>query len=375
MPDLGISAAIASGNPEQALIRINAGILEYAPAYPSGILPAEQESVISNLEEPYLQLLKSRNSHRVRGLITVIGYAMEGGEDDEVAVKLAIANEVNQVALVTADDVMDDAPLRRGTIPVHRLLAGLFDGNSTADEETAKKSGESLAIVGSMGWQYEAQEIICQLDVPAELRLSALSIINRNMRITGFGQALDIYHSKKPPATLADIRSIMLAKTAIYTVRNPLEVGMAVAGGSEANRRSTRGYSDAIGTAFQALNDLDVMDDLATRSSKDPTEDIRGGKQTLLTYFALSDPSSSATDSEKIFLEEALRGSRVSDEDFLECQRILKDSGAADYAKAEVRRYGRSALSLLEESAEHAEWNESAIQMLADITRGLITKA
>lgn len=370
MPDLGISAALASGSPEQLLGIINAGVLADASARRDGVV-TEHGPIIGSLEEPFLQLHEGHKSHRVRGLNTVIGHAMEGGEDDSVAVQLAVANEINQVALVTADDLMDDALLRRGIMPAHRALADMLM-SSSKDEDTAIKDGGSLAIVGSMGWQYEALDIICGLAVPAERRIDALSIINNNMRLTGYGQALDIYHSKRAPASLADIRAIMLAKTAIYTVRNPLEVGMAVAGGTETARKSTRGFSDNAGMAFQALNDLDVMNDLANRLIKDPTEDIRGGKQTLLTNFVLSNPDSGATDSEKVFLKQMLCGKGVLDEEFLECQRIFRDSGAVGYVQSEVRRYGRTALDSLQESARHADWNQPAVRALACLTCKLV---
>ncbi len=370
MRSLGISQALVTGDLGTVRNLIDAGISEYAT---DGRSEAQTHgSIIAGIQEPSLQVLEQSESHRVRGLLTVLGYKLESGRDDAVAVDAAVANEVNQVALVNADDVMDSATHRRGMRSVHWLLADLF--KNSKDKSYAQKSGESLAVIDSMGLQYDAQEVIRQLNVPAELRLSALGIINANMKLTGNGQALDIYHSKRSPAALADIRTIMLAKTAIYTVLNPLQVGMVLAGGSTSSLEAICPFAENIGIAFQIRNDLDVLRPNTPESPKDFSEDIRGGKQTLLTYFALSHRDSRASKRDQKFLLRRLRSKRLSKRQFAKCQRIIEKSGAVEYAQAEIEQHIDIAKEALKNSAQESGWDQDAVNALSSFTHMLVGK-
>ncbi len=367
-----ISTILASGHPDEVIGLINQGIEENVLVARERVKP--YGAVASVAEGLHSQLFEQAGSHRVRGLLTILGFKLMGGTDDEMIVRAAVSGELNQAGVLPLDDIQDDSKQRRSLPALHRSLGWLYE-RETGNKADAAKAGESLTTNLSIRKLFEAQEIIIRLDAPPERRLAALSVINQNMAITGFGQNLDILLSKGPPANEAAIRQVMLAKTAIYTVLNPLQVGMALAGASSQSLKAVRGYAENIGTAFQILNDLDVTKPNTPESPKDTAEDILGGKQTLLTFFALSHPDSRATAKEQNFLARRLRGSKLSKRQFVKCQRILRTSGAVDYALAEIKHHAAVAGDSLQSAADSNGWNPNAVKALGYFTSKLAAAA
>lgn len=280
---------------------------------------------------------------RLRGTLTMVGYEMCGGTNKEMILQAARAMEMVHASLLIIDDVQDRSELRHGLPTAHITL-----GKETKDAHL----GEALAINAGLLGGYAAQMILSNLDAPAELRANTLSITNRTLITTIHGQSADML-GDTPSETVA------LWKTAQYSVLNPLHVGMVLAG---ADCHATDGitpYALELGLAYQIKNDIDGL--FETDGEKDPAEDIREGKRTLMTEYALQHASST----DKKFLHAALGNSELTNQDFKKCLKIIKGCGALEYAQTKLTDHKRKALKGLK-NCEY-QWSGPGEELLASL--------
>ena len=96
------------------------------------------------------------------------------------------------------------------------------------------------------------------------------------------GQYLDLRlerHGRRRPEAA---RRVALLKSGRYTVTRPLELGLALAGATDARwRRAAGAYGDAIGLAFQLRDDIlgvfgDPCDDRQERGRRPPRRQAHG---------------------------------------------------------------------------------------------------
>ena len=76
-----------------------------------------------DLLEP-LTVLASKGK-RMRSSLLMMSHAAAGGGRDEVALRVAAALELFQVAALVHDDILDDSDTRRGLPSTHRVIEGL----------------------------------------------------------------------------------------------------------------------------------------------------------------------------------------------------------------------------------------------------------
>jgi geranylgeranyl diphosphate synthase type I len=253
---------------------------------------------------------------RLRGTLTMVGYEMCGGSNREMILQAARAMEMIHASLLIIDDLQDRSELRHGLPTAHVAL------------------GEALAINAGLLGSYAAQMILSNLDAPAELRANTLSITNRTLITTVHGQSADML--KNTPS-----ETVALWKTAQYSVLNPLHVGMVLAGADCQATDVITPYALELGLAYQIKNDIDGLFD--ADGQKDPAEDIRQGKRTLLSEYARRHASAA----DKKFLKTALGNAELTDRDFKKCLKIFKDCGALEHARNKLAKHQQSALKAL----------------------------
>lgn len=205
---------------------------------------------------------------RLRPVLTLEACRLCGG-DVEAALPFAGAVEMVHTYSLIHDDLpcMDDDDLRRGRPTNHRVygeatavLAG--DGLLTAAFETMLAPGQAL---------------------PPERIVLAAGILARAAGGAGMvgGQILDMAGEERA-LTLAEVEELQRLKTGALITAS-LEMGWAVAGGTEEQREALRRYGAALGLAFQIQDDiLDVVGDEAALG-KPVGSDARSGKTTFVT--------------------------------------------------------------------------------------------
>lgn len=183
----------------------------------------------------------------------------------------AAAVELIHAYSLVHDDLpcMDDDELRRGRPTVHVAY----------DEATAMLVGDAL--------QPLAFELLAAMPIAPALVVQAVTVLAKAAGSQGMvgGQALDCANVNKP-LSVDELRQMHRLKTGAMLEVSVL-LGGIVAGASSANRQHLLDYAQAIGLAFQVVDDvLDVTADTATLG-KTAGKDAADNKPTYVSILGL----------------------------------------------------------------------------------------
>ncbi|MCB0618785.1 MAG: polyprenyl synthetase family protein, partial [Saprospiraceae bacterium] len=157
-------------------------------------------------------------------------------EEEEAALPAALAVEVFHNFTLVHDDIMDEAPLRRGQATVHQrygLNAGIL-------------SGDVMLILAYEGLlqAYEAGQA-------ADL----LRVFNRVAREVCEGQQYDMSFESREDVSIPEYLRMIELKTAVL-FGGALEMGAIVGRGGAENARQLYEFGRNAGIAFQLQDDI-----------------------------------------------------------------------------------------------------------------------
>ncbi|UII33812.1 polyprenyl synthetase family protein [Fulvivirga ulvae] len=225
---------------------------------------AEYGKAPKELYEPieYIMLLGGK---RLRPLLTLLAYSLY--KDDVTSIlKQAIAVEVFHNFTLMHDDIMDDAPLRRGKNTVHEEW----------NHNTAILSGDVMLV--------KAYEMLITDD--ASLTVDIFQAFNQCAREVCQGQQLDMLFESRETVTEEEYLDMIRQKTAVL-LGFSLELGGLLAGVAKESCKALREFGINIGIGFQLMDDLlDVYAD-KDKFGKQVGGDILSNKKTFLLIKAL----------------------------------------------------------------------------------------
>jgi farnesyl diphosphate synthase len=210
---------------------------------------------------------------RVRPLLVyAAGEACLGGNDLDAALDAAaVAVELIHVYSLVHDDMpcMDDDVLRRGRPTVHVQY----------DDATALLVGDAL--------QAQAFDVLARLPVAPALAVQALQVLTVAAGSAGMagGQAIDLA-SVGRRLTREELEGMHRLKTGAL-LRASAALGGIVVGAGPEQRRAIDTYAQAVGLAFQVVDDiLDVTGD-AAQLGKTAGKDAAADKPTYVSLMGL----------------------------------------------------------------------------------------
>ncbi|MFC5411309.1 polyprenyl synthetase family protein [Larkinella bovis] len=216
------------------------------------------------LYEP-IRYIMNLGGKRMRPLLTLMATYLFS-DDWRKALKPAIAVEVFHNFTLMHDDIMDQAPLRRGQPTVHEK----WNNNS------AILSGDVM-LVNAYG---------LLLDVETQYLKKVLTRFNRTAAEVCEGQQLDMNFETRWDVTEAEYIEMIRLKTSVL-LGFALEMGGIIAGADDENSALLREGGINIGLGFQLKDDLlDVYGDPA-KFGKQVGGDIIANKKTFLLIEAL----------------------------------------------------------------------------------------
>ena len=211
---------------------------------------------------------------RIRPLLTLLA-AQLYTDDLTHIVKPALATEVFHNFTLLHDDLMDQAPLRRGQPTVH------------------EKWNPNIAILSGDVMLVRAYELL--FDIDPKLLPVVLRRFSQTAAEVCEGQQWDMNFETETRVGIPQYLDMIRLKTAVL-LGFCLELGARLGGASEADAEHLRQFGTAIGVAFQLRDDLlDVYGDAAT-FGKRVGGDIIADKKTflLLTALAQAGPAEAA---------------------------------------------------------------------------------
>lgn len=288
-----------------------------------GYLNAYQtEKEPKNLYEPITYIL-SLGGKRLRPVLTLMTAEIFGTNHKE-ALDAALSIEVFHNFSLIHDDIMDDAPLRRGHITVHEKW----------DINTGILSGDAMLI---MAYQlFENYEPRTFRDLAKLFSKTALEVCE--------GQQYDVDFETRDDVTIPEYLKMIEYKTAVL-VGAAMQMGAIVANASEKEQQLIYEFGKNLGIAFQLQDDyLDAFGDPKT-FGKQVGGDIIENKKTFLYLKALE--FSEAEQQQEL---KHLFGINPSDssEKVDSVKELFVSSGAAEATKQEIAAYTKDAFTVLD---------------------------
>jgi geranylgeranyl diphosphate synthase, type II len=202
---------------------------------------------------------------RMRPLLALLSHHMFSDEVEKV-LKPAVAIEIFHNYTLVHDDIMDNAPLRRGNATVH------------------EKWSANVAILAGDVMQIKSTEMMMKVD-DAILR-KTLELFNTTATEICEGQQYDMEFEKRDKVSIEEYIEMIRLKTAVL-LGFSLELGGLVAGTTEKNLELLREFGVNMGIGFQLMDDLlDVYGDMS-KFGKTVGGDIIANKKTYLLITAL----------------------------------------------------------------------------------------
>ena len=346
---------------------IDADIQVYAD-YATTVTATQFGREVAEVEtEIFLDIL-CRGGKRIRGALVMAGYEMCGGTNSKMIAQAARAIEMLHAYILMIDDIQDRSALRRGKPSAHKLLEAYHKKQQFKGD--AAHTGISLALNAALSGAHAAQIVLANLDVEPQLRLNALSITNRTMGITAHGQTQDILNELTNNLSEEKIERVLEWKTALYSIINPLHVGMVLAGADCRATDAITPYGQHAGKAFQITDDILGIFGDEKDTGKTPGDDIREGKGTLLVFHALKH----AAPEDKAFLQKSLGDQNLTAQQFEKCRQIIQNSGALRHARSLAAQHIDQALASLDQAPGDL-WNQAGTNFLKGLASALHSRA
>jgi heptaprenyl diphosphate synthase len=253
---------------------------------------------------------------RFRPMVTVLSAHFGEPARPEIVAAAAVC-EITHLATLYHDDVMDEAPVRRGA----------ESANARWDNTVAILTGDFLFS--------RASNILADLG-PYAVRLQA-----RTFERLVTGQIRETV-GPRPGVDPIDHYLDVLANKTGSLIATAAEFGAHYAGAGPEVIESLRVFGEQIGVAFQISDDILDIASESTESGKTPGTDLREGVATLPVLYALrgSDPATAR-------LRELVARPLVDDARHAEALELLRASDAIDEARRTLRGYADTARSTL----------------------------
>ena len=236
--------------------------MEFLESYRKIFLEYLQENKFArnpqNLYKPVDYILNLEGK-RIRPLLLLMSADLIGKQVQK-ALPAALAVEVFHNFTLLHDDIMDEAPLRRGQPTVHEKY----------DTNTAILSGDVMLI-----YAYKYLE-----NYPNDIALKLLKIFNKMAIEVCDGQQMDIDFESRQDVGILEYLEMITLKTSVL-IGASLQMGAIIGGMDDQSANHLYQFGKNVGIAFQMQDD--VLDTFGEpKVGKQPGGDIIQNKKTYL---------------------------------------------------------------------------------------------
>lgn len=276
----------------------------------------------ANLYEPMVYILE-QGGKRLRPVLVLMATEIFDCNYKK-ALDAALAIEIFHNFSLVHDDIMDDAPIRRGKQTVHEKW----------DINTGILSGDAMLINAYQ--LFESYEGDTFKELSTLFTKTAIQVCE--------GQQYDIDFETRDNVSIDDYLLMIEYKTAVL-VGASLQMGAIVAGTSKECKEAIYQYGRLLGIAFQLQDDyLDAFGDPET-FGKQAGGDIIENKKTFLYLKTLE----LAGSSEALQLEHLYSISPAENSGKIEAVKALfESSGAAELTRKQIEIYTDKAFRILD---------------------------
>jgi geranylgeranyl diphosphate synthase type II len=273
-----------------------------------------------NLYEPLVYFL-GLGGKRLRPVLTLIAAEL-GGKSAEEALHAAVSIELFHNFSLIHDDIMDNAPIRRGLPTVH------------------EKWNSNIAILSGDVLLVKAYELISKQN--KEHIPDLYQLFNKTAIEVCEGQQMDMDFEIREDVTIEEYIAMIRLKTSVL-LGCALEFGFLISNQSVENRKNIYDFGVNLGIAFQIQDDiLDLYGD-PDKVGKQVGGDVRANKKTLL-YLAAEKICKNLNNNKLNSLKET----KDLDKKVQETSTFYKEIGVLEETQKYLNYYYDSAMKSLE---------------------------
>ncbi len=253
---------------------------------------------------------------RLRPVLTLLA-ANYGSTGERQVIEAAVVCELTHLATLYHDDVMDEAPLRRGV------------------ESANERWGNAVAILTGDYLFAKASDLLADLG-PEAVRLQA-----RTFERLVIGQIKETQGPQNGADPLEHYISVIADKTGSL-FGTSIRFGALLSGASSQVVEALTTFGEEIGIAFQLADDVIDIASQTNESGKTPGTDLREGVPTLVTLLV---QKANRPEDQKLI---ASLAAPISDEnEVAEVLAALRAHPALDEARTIALQYAESSRKLL----------------------------
>jgi geranylgeranyl diphosphate synthase type II len=295
------------------------------------------------LYEP-LRYIMSLGGKRIRPQLAALGCYLFTDEVEK-ALLPAVGIEVFHNFTLMHDDIMDNAPLRRGKPTVHEIWGA----------NTALLSGDVMLV--------KAYELIMQVD--DSILRSVLQAFNKTAAEVCEGQQLDMSFEQKKWVTTEEYLHMIRLKTAVL-LGFSLQMGAMIAQTTAENAHLLYEVGVNAGVGFQLQDDiLDVYGD-AAKFGKQVGGDIIANKKTFLLISALKKATGKTSENLQYWLTATEFDKQ---EKVAAVKAIYNELNVREEAEKVMNNYFEQSFQALEQLTAPAERKELLYNLLQNLIK------
>ena len=259
---------------------------------------------------------------RLRPMLCLLANDMFGGDEND-ALWPALALETFHNFTLIHDDIMDQAPLRRGMETVYQKW----------NSNIAILSGDAML---AMAFEFAMK---------TKNGIAAARLLGKVAREVYEGQQFDLNYETQGEVTIEQYLEMIRLKTAVLLATS-LQMGATIAGADEKNIQALYDFGINIGMSFQLQDDiLDLYSDVEV-FGKRHGGDIADNKKTYLYLKALE--LADGEDKERLQRYFTMRVDHDEEEKIAEVKKIYDRLHVKEEVERVMMDYDRKAFALLD---------------------------
>jgi heptaprenyl diphosphate synthase len=260
--------------------------------------------------------LVAAGGKRLRPLLTLISSHFGDSTRKEV-IPAAVVCELTHLATLYHDDVMDEAPLRRGV------------------ESANNRWGNTIAILTGDYLFSKASDLLADLG-PEAVRLQA-----RTFERLVIGQIMETQGPQNGEDPLAHYLRVVGDKTGSL-IATSARFGAMLSGAPRETVETLTTFGEQIGIAFQLADDVIDIASESNQSGKTPGTDLREGVPTLVTLNVMASDKSEDAELKRLL------SAPIHDEEVVaQVLRALRSHNGLEQAREQLNQIAKDARTAL----------------------------
>lgn len=282
-----------------------------------------------------------------------------GADPDDAALRASAGLELLHAFALLQDDVMDDSALRRGR-PAAHLQFGQWHSDRGLSG-CSSRFGTSLAILLSDLCLVWAEQMMRESGV-SHAGLARAWPHYDVMRVElAVGQFADVANDAGAQPSLDAVLDVARRKSGNYTVRRPLEIGVAMADRADLIEVLSE-YGTAVGEAFQLRDDILGVFGSPAETGKPAGGDLAERKATSVVVAAHRMADGDA----RRQITELMDAEALDDSDIERWRTLISATGAVHWIEDMIAERVSTALDHLEDK-RIGDWAKSALADMAAV--------